>query len=67
MQDFSQVPSTQMVALRADRMLRRVRRDGNDVTRAPGLATWDLSKIILLIKNSIGIHVLRNYYVPRLF
>lgn len=31
-------------------MLRGVRRDGNIVTRAPGLAAWDLSKMSSLIQ-----------------
>lgn len=39
-----------MVAFRGDWMLRGVRRDGNMVTRAPGPAAWDLSKMSSLIK-----------------
>ena len=39
-----------MVALRGDWMLRGVRKDGARVTRAPGLAAWDLSKTSSLIK-----------------
>lgn len=60
-------------------MLRGVMKDGNRVTRVPDLATWDLSKMssliknknklknLPMIKNSRDIHVLRTYYVCRLF